>query len=124
MPSSVKPTVRSRTELAGLYRTFFESASIPFLAVDLDTLCVVVANPSFERMLGYRPGELAGQPYSDLTHPADRAPEAALAGTGDTFRLSLFSHGAEHGLRHIDLLHFNARDFHTPWSSVLVQNCL
>jgi two-component system cell cycle sensor histidine kinase/response regulator CckA len=84
---AVGPTARSRTELAGLYRTFFESASIPFLAVDLDTLCVVVANASFERMLGYRPGELAGQPYSGLTHPDDGAADAAPAGAGDTFRL-------------------------------------
>ena len=89
---AILPSARSGNELAGLYRTFFESASIPFLAIDLDTLCVVVANPSFERMLGYRPGELAGQLYLGLTHPDDRAADAAiidaaLAGAGDTFRL-------------------------------------
>lgn len=36
---------------------------------------IVYTNPSFDKMFGYAPGELVGQPVSVLNDPADLAPE-------------------------------------------------
>src|ERR1051326_4238723 len=75
-----------------VFRAVFRAASVGVKLVDLHTLRLVEANPSFEQLLGYQLEELRSRPYTDFTHPDDRAREAATyakveAGEGDTFQL-------------------------------------
>ena len=75
-----------------LFRTFFRSASIGVKVIDLETMHLVDANPSFQHMLGYSLPELCGRPYVEFTHPDDVERERILQlgiadGSSDTFSL-------------------------------------
>jgi PAS domain S-box-containing protein len=54
------------------FRAVFESAGIGIIISSMDAV-IVEANPAVERMMGYDPGELAGQPVKRIGHPADFA---------------------------------------------------
>ena len=52
------------------FRTIFESSAMGIRLADLDGR-LLAANRSFEQMLGYGAGELAGTSFSDISHPDD-----------------------------------------------------
>jgi two-component system cell cycle sensor histidine kinase/response regulator CckA len=56
-----------------IFRKVFESAAIAVKVVELGTLHIVAANASFQSLLGYSLDELASRPYTEYTHPDDRA---------------------------------------------------
>jgi PAS domain S-box-containing protein len=57
-------------ESEALFRSIFEGAGIG-MALSRPDGRIRVANPAFERLLGYAPGELAGKHVNDITLPDD-----------------------------------------------------
>jgi len=53
------------------FRSAFEYAAIGTALLDLEGRWIRV-NPSLARLLGYRPDELTGRSFAELTHPDDR----------------------------------------------------
>jgi PAS domain S-box-containing protein len=59
------------------FRTSFEAAPVGKAQVDPASARILRANPAFERMLGYEPGELVGRTAWEFTWPEDRAGDIA-----------------------------------------------
>ncbi|KUG19869.1 hypothetical protein ASZ90_010402 [hydrocarbon metagenome] len=73
------------------FRGIYERAGIGIALVGLDGR-ITDANPAIQKMLGYRPDQLCGRHFADITHPDDVAEDVALvttlvAGEIDTYRI-------------------------------------
>lgn len=66
--ASEREARRAEAEALARFRTVFERASIGIVRVD-PTGHAIEANPAMERLVGYSVADLAGMPFSGLTHP-------------------------------------------------------
>lgn len=60
------------------FRTIFQHAAVGF-AIIRSGGRIVQTNAALDAMLGYAPGEMAGERYADLVHPDDLEAESGLA---------------------------------------------
>ena len=95
-PASVDRAEAARTTMAALtgavdiFETFFEQAQIGLALADLSTRYVRV-NTTYAELVGRRPEDLIGLPFSAVLHADDRPDEAS--------RVSLLLGGQEHALQ-------------------------
>jgi two-component system sensor kinase FixL len=61
----------------GFYRAIFDHSAIGVLVADADGRFVDV-NPAYAKILGYRPDELVGTTFAEITHPDDIDRQLAL----------------------------------------------
>ena len=88
--SAARATMRALAGSADVFETFFDQAQIGLALADLSTRYVRV-NGTYAELLGQRPEDLIGLPFSTVLHPDDR--------TEDDTRVSLLLHGREHALQ-------------------------
>ncbi|WP_128694110.1 PAS domain S-box protein [Methanoculleus taiwanensis] len=69
---------RALRESEERFRGIYERAGIGIALVGLDGL-IIDSNPAFQEMLGYRPDQLLGRHFADITYPDDLPEDAALA---------------------------------------------
>jgi diguanylate cyclase (GGDEF)-like protein/PAS domain S-box-containing protein len=72
-----------------VFETFFDQVQVGLALADLTTRYVRV-NSTYADLVGRRPEDMIGLPFSTLLHPEDRPDEES--------RVSLLLHGAEHSL--------------------------
>jgi PAS domain S-box-containing protein len=96
--TSTNITERKQAEMAlqvseARFRAVFENAAVGIVIVfPPDFGKLVLTNPTFQQMLGYRQTELAELTYRDITHPDDHNAEeqlvaACMEGQQDSFQL-------------------------------------
>ncbi len=69
--SARKRAEEALRESEAKFRAIFEQTHLGFLRLELNG-DLAEANPAFRDLLGFRPDELAGRPFTDLVYPEDR----------------------------------------------------